>query len=774
MAPPPPPVSAQLPIPTHCLESSTSKTTRDIPHVTTAIILSFCGREKDDVTMSAYQSNSSLARTRSLRTTTKSTLTAPQVSATVLSKSPQIPTRTSNVLLFLTNSRLLDLDLESDWPDITPTTFSTKDALGGQKKRVQCVEWALYQLFCLWDHNEAQNKLRPFYPPADQVQSINLRAALVRSLEAAKKNGREVEEVLAVFSSAVLKKLVAERALNSGLEYRPTVSESISLENWGYTGDRTELNGLLLAHKVSLRLALRQKSTARQKYRDFAELLAMKERGISRRRERAKHTAQDEPIKISDTDKAEVRRILRNNWTGNEQWVDGLLGSSSSQKRGLLSTPFDDVWRGIQTGNITDLEEHTTGLLEQLEQRVDHQKSRLQKWRDFRKTNFGNIRPKVARNSPPKPNQNERSFDFTAHLDLKFGDLTSLSQARSDDPPVEYADDGIDRLKSTKIPDFSFLINETKRGPTRTASAQFIPPEPADDPVSDLSDWEDEPEEVAFQPQVATSSTSSNGFPATKRQLPVPRESRKTSPVRHEDVAEAPREHRRSRTEVDLIQIEQKRNIIKDDQFKLSDRYEENRASSTLNQPHITKKMHNPMPPPCRPKSPTQLLADEILNSMDNASPSPMKKSRYTLSLAERTRMSLARKTSFEPEDESPQHSPVKSSHTQSNDEATTDNDLERGEEYDDLITRTRRSMAGFEAARQKAQLERRRSQRKSKVVQRKDSYFPKVEEEASGNLSVVEGLMEDGQDYEAIFKSRPRIATSPAPSPYRQPHEEE
>ncbi|KAI1369684.1 HAUS augmin-like complex subunit 6 N-terminus-domain-containing protein [Xylaria arbuscula] len=753
--------------------------------------------------MSAYQSNSSLARTRSLRTTTKpSVLTAPQASTTSLSKSPQIPTCTSNVLLFLTNSRLLDLDLDPDWPDITPTTFSAKDALGGQKKRIQCVEWALYQLFSLWDHNEAQNKLRPFYPPADQVQSINLRAALVRSLETAKKNGvlgrdvlirktmldeckgERLEEVLAAFSSAVLKKLVAERAINSGLAYRPTVSERISLENWGFTGDRTRLNGLLLAHKASLRSMLEKKSAARQKYHDFAELLAMKDRGISRRREQAKNTAQDKRIDISESEKSEVRRILRNNWTGNEQWVDGLLGSSSSQKRGLLNTPFNDVWDGVQAGSITDLEVQTTGLLEQLEERVDRQKSRLRKWEDFRKNNFGNTRPKVARNAPPKETQNGRVFDFTAHLDLKFDNLNSSNNPRVESPPVEYAQmlnrltTELNGFKSARIPDFSNLINNNRRGHNRTASTQFVPQELTEDPVSDLSDWEDEPEELATRPNIAESSANSNvrptaiprGFQGSRRQLPVPHESRKASPVL-DYAAEVSKEHRRSRTEPCLTQIEQKPNDLDGDQYE--PHINEGLPPSRLNRPQPIRKTHT-IPPPIRPQSPTQVLADEILNSMNNASPSPMKRSRYTLSLAERTRMSMTRTTSFEPVEKTPPTSPVKSSHTQSNDEATTDTDLERGEEYEDLITRTRRSMAGFEAARQKAQLERRRSQRKSKVAPRKDSYFPKVDEETTGNLSVVDGLMEDGQDYEAIFKSRPRIATSPAPSPYRQQQGEE
>src|ERR1700716_956616 len=60
----------------------------------------------------------------------------------------------SNIALFLTNLRLLDLDLLDDWPDITTLTFSTKDAQQNQKKRIQCVEWALYQLFAIWDPEE--------------------------------------------------------------------------------------------------------------------------------------------------------------------------------------------------------------------------------------------------------------------------------------------------------------------------------------------------------------------------------------------------------------------------------------------------------------------------------------------------------------------------------------------------------------------------------------------------------------------------------------------
>lgn len=106
--------------------------------------------------MSLQQANTSAVRSRSLRVPAKSTLTAPQL-APATTTSAQIPCSTSNLALFLTNLRLLDLDHEQDWPGITLATFSAKDAAGGQKKRIQCVEWALYQLFTLWDYDEAQN-----------------------------------------------------------------------------------------------------------------------------------------------------------------------------------------------------------------------------------------------------------------------------------------------------------------------------------------------------------------------------------------------------------------------------------------------------------------------------------------------------------------------------------------------------------------------------------------------------------------------------------------
>lgn len=109
--------------------------------------------------MAAVQNNL-LSRTRSARVpASKSTknLTSTTETAASSKHHATVASSTSNVSLFLTNLHLLDLDLLPDWPGLNLLTFTNKDAAQGQKKRIQCVEWALYQLFAIWDPEEARN-----------------------------------------------------------------------------------------------------------------------------------------------------------------------------------------------------------------------------------------------------------------------------------------------------------------------------------------------------------------------------------------------------------------------------------------------------------------------------------------------------------------------------------------------------------------------------------------------------------------------------------------
>jgi len=95
-------------------------------------------------------------RTRSARLvagfTNKSTQHAPATAP-----SPHVHHGPPALSIFLTNLNLLDLDQHDDWPGIKAQTFASGGSNAqGLKKRVHCVEWALFQLFALWDPDETK------------------------------------------------------------------------------------------------------------------------------------------------------------------------------------------------------------------------------------------------------------------------------------------------------------------------------------------------------------------------------------------------------------------------------------------------------------------------------------------------------------------------------------------------------------------------------------------------------------------------------------------
>ena len=814
--------------------------------------------------MATLHGSSFLSRTRSTRTPANagkpvlapsratSTSTVSSVSTVALSSSSSAPTAPSNISLFLTNLRLLELDQHADSPGIDVLTFSAKDAAQGQKKRIQCVEWALYHLFTLWDHDEARNKLRPFFPPLDQVQSLNLRAALLRGLEQAKKNGvlgrdavvrktmldeckgERLAEVLAVFSSAVLKKLVAEQQLND--PSHPALAQTLALEHRGYTGERAELNCLILAHKVSLHRVLDTKNAARAQYKDFSDLLRLKEQTIARRREHIEAAMENKGVdkEISDDLKLDLWRTVRNNWSGNERWMEALLyGDSHGKKDGLLSAPFDRVWRRVQSGRLSELEDKSGGLLEQLNCRVQSQRSRLERWQSFRREMFGGVNLDVAdKNAKSRPTERGIDLGFRAHENLHLGRLSpkKLALAKPSELHGEYQE-LVHDLEATlaglsqnnaQIPSF-FQRPHSREG------MSYHPPAASPEPeaISEISDIEDDlqppphPEPVkavepAFEPSLRRTKTFK------ERRYP-----REEEPITASEL-------RRSAT----IQARHSTRSARRPPYESPTRSPEKRPSPPS--PVSPSPSHRTPPPPVQPAfpgrvnhspeqllpSPTQQLADQILASVNAASPSPVKKPRHTLSLAERTRLSMAaRRTSHvvlkvedEDEDEaqaevdrlpirrppprisvdaapqSPErHSPTRRPRNGSVVETIDEDhqhhyqppnlilDPELEPEYEDLVSRTRRSMAGFEASRQKAQLERRRSQRKSKHLGGgRNSYFPpgQVDEEEDdvegfgvgmdSTLLIAEELMSgEGQnDYDAVFMSRPKIKTSPVGTP--------
>ncbi|EHK20721.1 uncharacterized protein TRIVIDRAFT_122344, partial [Trichoderma virens Gv29-8] len=616
----------------------------------------------------------------------------------------------ASLSLFLTNIKLLDLDQLPDWPEISAETFAASGTtLQDQKRRVQCVEWALYQLFVIWDPDEAANKLKPFYPPVDQLQSVNLRAALVRSLEQAKKNGdlgrdtiirktmldeckgERLEEVLAFFSTAVLKKVVSDSlAANRGYI---TPAIELAFENKGYKSEKSHLIALSMAHKASIRQLLQRKEAARARFRDFAAVLDDKEDDIISRREALEIKEMDGGGQaVSDNARAEMRRTVHHNWSGSEAWMETLL-CGDPKHGGLLATKFDRVWRRAQKGRLGELDTNDLGLLEQLDSRVKMQRDRLRKWDAFRRNTFGEARPLPVKPRTSTAKAKGIDLGFTAHLDLQTGRRIKSARAAlfqhapqmTDDYAAIVSDLKYDLGKlATKEVDITPLIR--KRTPRNFPGRSTY----------DLTQIDDSP--LATPPSILPLRKPSGYDTPTRRRSP-----------------EAPKPVARHKT------------------------------------------THSPPQ-----RSPTKEFTNGSTSPTKNSSPSPVKrtKPRHTLSLAERTRLSMSRKKSlcFEDEELDPP-TPI-----------TPDTTKPAEPDYsEDLASRTRRSMAGFEKAQQKAQIERRRSLRRAKMPPRKEGYFPRVDEEELNETTLLLEQLAEEEDVEAVFRSRPKVGQSLQPSPTRE-----
>jgi HAUS augmin-like complex subunit 6 N-terminus len=606
-------------------------------------------------------------------------------------------------------------------------------------------------------------KLSPFFPPIEPLQSLNLRAALFRCLEQAKKTGllgrdavlrktmldeckgERLEEVLAVFSMAVLKKVETSR------EQDGTIVQRLAMENFSYSSDRTALSTLILAHRASLSRTITAKSIARSNYDDFASLLKLKDRQIARRHEQLKVSIEENRAKgeISDEECHGLQDRVRGSWTGSNEWLEAILyGDSRYLSDGLLASPFDDVWEHVEDASVGDMEDQQRkGLLEQLDARIREQKHRLEKWQGFEKTLKGD-------NSKPQEQSTElgnkaKGIDlgFGAHEALQLPSPRKATKEASRAPLEEYT-----RLMEKLHADLA-NVGKSRRRETAT-----------------------ERSEVAVKRQYIGSPVLKPSRPLvlTRQNSTLNSDFEQYSPKLEHYATEftsqiLPSEHATDRPDSSVpSSIEP---IMDDDDLiGPTPTAPASRSIST----------YSTLPPPSPPSPSTSSQASNILSAVQTTSPSPTKP-RHVLSLAERTRLSMSRvstKTTslshledFDDIQEIPLSQNAKAtsqiSHLPSAASSST---------HEDLIARTRQSLSNSAAVQKSAQIERRLSL-KAAARAKRASYLPakQLETTFEGPDLNTEGsdrkkLIEEAQeaDYEAVFKSRPKIKTSPETSPVK------
>jgi hypothetical protein len=184
--------------------------------------------------------------------------------------------------------------------------------------------------------------------------------------------GTKFEEVLAIFSTAILRKVVIEDGEGPGL--RLAFAKSLTQPEY------ESLVPLILAHMSSLNTMTQRKARIRRNCDQFSRLLDEKAAELANRPQK-KSPPTEEP---ADSDK--LVQEVKANWFGSEDWANTLLyGGSRSSADGFLELPFEEAWSRADRGNINDLNKpRASDLLLDLELRLSQQRDRLRRWQQFR------------------------------------------------------------------------------------------------------------------------------------------------------------------------------------------------------------------------------------------------------------------------------------------------------------------------------------------------------------------------------------------------------
>lgn len=376
----------------------------------------------------------------------------PPTTATGVTNGP--PTESfapSNTHLFIANLRLLDLEKLPDWPGIAVQTFSTRDASQNQKHRIRCVEWALFRLFELWDPAEAREKLQPFFPPLEPLQSLNLRTALYRALNELKKNGNlgrettlrktmlddcagtKLLEVLAVFSTNVVK----ARMVNDKHGETVSISRRISLAHALDDRSQQSMLPLAIAHKASLTALLKQKARLTQRYGCLSEKLNELSQDLGAREASRKRLRTTDHVTGIDVVPGQVRE----NWVGNTRCADDLIYGADLPGDHILARGFDDIWNA--TSNGLSLEHRAIGgeLQARLDNRVQHQKRRVAHWQGFQEK----LRQSTSHPREDAAPVSEKRLIFDAHKGIKIG-----SQSNEASTSLDHIEDGLHQAHTSQ------------------------------------------------------------------------------------------------------------------------------------------------------------------------------------------------------------------------------------------------------------------------------------------------------------------------------------
>ncbi|KAI4269728.1 MAG: hypothetical protein LQ337_007110 [Flavoplaca oasis] len=686
-----------------------------------------------------------------------------------------MPTYTSSAIsTFITHLRLLNLDQLDDWPTITEELFASKHARESQKQRVRCVEWALYRLFELWNPKDTKNKLQPFFPPYESLRSLNLRAALFRCLNDLKKEGflgKEIVirktmfddcrgdkfgELISSFSTIVLQK-----TLRSQPDSTTSITGRLATRRNIPRREQRSLLPLAIAHQGALKALLERKKRLKDRYANLQKVLDSKEQELLKRVDDLALADTKHPLEaVSDRAVQEIRQQFDENWQGNRIWIKSIIEADSQDVADpLLDTPFANVWAHVEQGTIDQVgEDLQKSLVQGLTKRVRVQQDRLSQWQSIRQALI-HSRPK----SPSKVKGKTTPYHHRAlQSPLKF---SYAEQHHGNGDIVNGPISPEMKMQRRQLLDYSHRKTKSLSSPSR--KLEFRQPR---------REWVDpnivEPGEPNLSGQLESNAsavvTPTRGSFSVVEQLDKPPQDASLRryvngiepPIAIHTASDLRLTHRSSDPDEVGNETAEPRAQGQQpiEQHQESPRPLQNEQGLSLGCPSSTA--NRVQTPNTGLEIQEDVLAQQLIVAAINSEASPVK---HKISLMERTRQSMAfsQKDTLLPDPTVDLPPPPELATQEPNGKQSTT--LNRSSS---LVERTRRSMSLLPASFHSNSSHPSHNRRQPRQYPTNQFETPKKQLEDLKETTPPDVLFSPEADYASVFKSRPKIATSPSLSP--------
>lgn len=639
------------------------------------------------------------------------------------------------------------------------------------------------------------------------LQSLNLRAALFRYLNELKKNGilgkdvmvrktffddckgERIQELLVSFSTLVLRKVLA-----SGHGGKPCIAARLATAKNVTAKEQKSLLPLAVAHRASLTAVLKRKKDLRERYKNLGRILHAKEQELDRRFEAVVST-QDllDKNPIPDHTVERVSKLFQKNWQGDSKPMEVITqGEEQGMKDALLDKPFSETWQQVSAGTFDGATGTSwQGLLQDLEERVANQEARLTHWRDFKKamqrdeddiSAAKNTTPRSTRTqSKGTDRQKQRDHDFNPRKSPRKSNWKGGKEASPTHPKPSRKEHTQDELKERdlvfsprKSPRKSMWPVEDLGAETSSAHSHAVLEQKETEALAKRNESTDgilksqvqgrlfgvqEGDSAKFSPHVSSvDDTDESGFSEiSDGQLRSSRSEDHTvcidhlGPTQHPDHDEASAtsqgkgEPRKSESKFSNIpSTDTNPPTPDDDDSWISSLAVEGKQEKTI-ESHSSDE--------------DDRLAEQIVSMTINAAPTPAKSKP---SLMERTRQSMAFASPMGLQNllpEEPPSTPLPPIPSKTPHPATEPNGPAT------LLERTRQSIS-LVPSKPKGSRKSTLNRRSSKLYPTNQFETPKRQLEKVAELTPPEELFSPGAGYDSVFKSRPKIALSPNPSP--------